>query len=83
MIEARRTAELVRAEALPGMQFVLLGRKVASAFGVDYPFVQQDQFLTIPHPSARNRYWTSETLDLAHEALKQFAPQLPWGDRKE
>lgn len=56
MPEARAQAELIRAEGREHV--VLLGAKVAKAFGLPYlPFTRSAHLFLLPHPSGLNRIW--------------------------
>ena len=72
---------------------VLLGRKVAAAFGLDHlaPFtskaiVHEDRklalrYVLLPHPSGRCRGWNEPgAYELAREMLSAVRPDVPWGE---
>ncbi len=75
--EARRRAADLLGE---GGRFVLLGRKVADAFGVPHarPFSTVDEvLLCLPHPSGLCRSWSEEgAVRRAREAVAAFAPEV-------
>lgn len=67
----------------PEATFILLGRKVAKAFGLDAvpPFSAQERFIVLPHPSGLCREWNVEgAYDRALTLVKTHCPQIPWGD---
>lgn len=73
--------------------FVLLGRGVAKAFGVDAGFcrtktskmsvgARRIRFLILPHPSGVNRWWNDKANKaLAQRSLRRFAKQAAEVDR--
>lgn len=79
--EAAQNAATLR-DAAPDLRLVLFGAKVAGAFSLPTdPFCAHGRFLVLPHPSGRNRVWnTAGAFDRAHQALRDFAPEIPWGD---
>lgn len=81
--EARaRAAELVDVAAQDGGAIVMLGRKVADAFGADHvlPFTRVEQFVAVPHPSGRNRVWNDQdAVPRVRALLRAVAPAIPWG----
>jgi hypothetical protein len=81
---ARRRAVELRAEH-PSAVFVLLGRKVASAWGVgkSRPFRLDlvGGFLTLPHPSGRCTIWNDpKAVQEARVLLLMAAPGLLLGE---
>lgn len=88
--EARRRAQLLVADpSAPWRVMVMLGRKVADAFGYDRPFFTHGiaprtdgemVLVSLPHPSGRNTCWNNGKLVLrAREILRELAPEVPWG----
>jgi len=88
--EARRRAQLLVADpSAPWRVLVMLGRKVADAFGYEKPFFTHDvatrtdgemHLVSLPHPSGRNTVWNDGRLvTRAREILRELAPELPWG----
>jgi len=81
-----RSARLA-AQAVLGEGFevcVLLGRRVADAFGGNASFylVQREGrlLLSLPHPSGRCRVWNEPwAAARAREVLRLAAPWVPWG----
>lgn len=72
---------------------VLLGRKVAAAFGLDHlpPFtskviVREDRklalrYVLLPHPAGRCQGWNEPgAYELAREMLIAVRPDVPWGE---
>lgn len=70
--------------------FILLGKKVASAFGyrasdpftrnIDYPGTP-GRIVFLPHPSGLCRVWGDPTsYARAQEVLRAALPDLPWGE---
>lgn len=72
---------------------VLLGRKVADAFGLDHlaPFTTQAvvsvdegsvrRYVLLPHPSGRCREWNEPgAYERARELLRQIRPDVLWGE---
>lgn len=89
---ARVSADHLRA-AYPGRVLVLLGRQVATAFGMQAvePFtlarpcgllVDDDtRMLVLPHPSGRCRAWNDpQALLQARVALHRACPDVQWGE---
>lgn len=75
--EAReRACELARSRM--GRPVVLLGRKVAGAFGLDLEeFGRSGRFLRLPHPSGRCRTWNdASNIGRAREALRELGVPL-------
>jgi hypothetical protein len=63
--------------------FVLLGRKVADAFGCGglNPFTHDDRFLLLPHPSGRCREWNDPAAgERARSLLREVVPDVVWGE---
>lgn len=76
----RRAAEL--AEPAPWTTIVLLGVKVATAFG-RVPVGGASVRLLIPHPSGRNASrWDAEAIQRTRQRLSEIAPEIPWGELK-
>ncbi len=78
----------------PGAAFVLLGRKVATAFclGAIPPFYwaanvhdgTTDTFIVLPHPSGLNRQWQEPgAFARARDLLREACPDVPWGEAGE
>lgn len=66
--QARREATVI-ARTWPG-PVVLLGQKVAAAFGLEYrPLTRDGRFLVVPHPSGRCRAWNDPTVGNAVRQL--------------
>lgn len=56
MKDARANAAAILASERTAV--ILLGAKVAKAFGLDYaPFTRHQRLLILPHPSGLNRIW--------------------------
>lgn len=74
--DARRHAQSVFPQ-LVGRRTILLGRRVADAFGIrEGPFrwirVGPTSVAVVPHPSGRNRYWNDPAhVDLARSFLRE------------
>jgi hypothetical protein len=80
-LEAKATADLIRAES-GELVVVMLGRKVATAFGLARlkPWTREGRFVAIPHPSGRNPAWNDPgAVDRTRALLREVAPQVPWG----
>lgn len=90
---ARATAEALRIETeVAGTAIVLLGRKVAEAFGVGAtsPYSRllsrrvpdrETPLLLLPHPSGRNREWNDPaSYQRARVLLALERPDIPWGN---
>jgi hypothetical protein len=82
---AREQARLlVTDEALPCI-VVMLGRKVADAFGYGRPFFTTGEKLrhtlvSLPHPSGRNAAsWNAHAVKRTREILRELVPEVPWG----
>lgn len=79
-----RASLLVTDEATPPV-VVMLGRKVADAFGYERPFFtrgEQRRFtlVSLPHPSGRSTiYNDSKIVDRTRQLLREVAPEVPWG----
>lgn len=68
-----RAADLKRLH--DGQPIVLLGRRVADAWGATFglPFRRHDNVIAIPHPSGRNRAWSDPEIVLAvQRALREM-----------
>lgn len=70
-----------------GFPLVALGARVANLLSLaNQPLYQPSvgplgRVIVLPHPSGRNRAWsTPGEFDRAHQALRDFAPDIPWGD---
>jgi hypothetical protein len=86
--EARLHAAVIRREGRPVV--VLLGRKVADAFGLHdvEPFSVRAEGVTtlvlLPHPSGLSRAWDEpEAVARARAILRDVAPAVPWGELDE
>jgi hypothetical protein len=90
MKEARRRAQLVCSDpSAPWRVIVMLGRKVADAFGYEASFFthgvapQTDStmlLVSLPHPSGRNAgSWSGRAPDRARQILRELAPEVAWG----
>lgn len=93
MKEARRRAQIFCADpSAPWRVIVLLGRKVADAFGYEMDFFTHGiepttatwtrpvTLVSLPHPSGRVLLWNKpEARQRAREILRELAPELPWG----
>lgn len=81
-----RAAELIHAH--PGRVLILLGRKVAEAFGLaDVPAFGTRQLIggpkcvVLPHPSGRNAaMWSAEGIQRARTAIGAACPEFPLGE---
>lgn len=63
--------------------FVLLGRKVATAFGCGSmnPFTREGRWVLLPHPSGLCREWNVPgAYARAQDVLREAAPDVPWGE---
>lgn len=70
---ARAEAALIM--AAPARPVVLLGAKVARAFGLPYrPFTRSAHLFLLPHPSGLNRIWNEP--GSVHRARELLAPLL-------
>jgi hypothetical protein len=88
---ARERARQLHADSsMPWSVIVLLGRKVADAFGYEGPFFTTSRscdyatghftFVSLPHPSGRNAAsWNPQARDRARQILREVAPEVPWG----
>lgn len=76
--EARQHAvHLLREGAEDGRRFILLGSKVASAWGLPFrPFEVEDGMVLLPHPSGLCRLWNEPGAFLRARAL--VAREIPW-----
>jgi hypothetical protein len=90
MGEARRRAQLLVADpSAPWRVVVMLGRKVADAFGYERPFFTHDvagrtdgemHLVSLPHPSGRNAgSWSGKAPQRARAILCELAPEIAWG----
>lgn len=90
MKEARRRAALLVCDpSAPWRTIVMLGRKVADAFGYEQPFFTsalaprtdgEMRLVSLPHPSGRNAgSWTGNARERAREILRELAPTIAWG----
>lgn len=64
-------------------RLVLLGRKVASAFGFGdvASFTVRGHCILLPHPSGLCREWHRPgAVDRARELLRREVPAIPWGE---
>ena len=91
--EARRRAALLSTDpSAPWRTIVMLGRKVADAFGYEQPFFTTDieprsatwtrpiTRVSLPHPSGRVTLWNKPgPRDRAREILRELAPGVAWG----
>lgn len=81
--EARaRAATLANEAAIMDAAIVMLGWKVADAFGALHvqPFTRVERFVAIPHPSGRNRVWNDQdAVPRVRALLAAVAPAIPWG----
>lgn len=65
--------------------FVLLGRRVARAFGTDLePFAwrrfESATLVALPHPSGLCRVWNEPgAFERARAVLREACPEVPWG----
>lgn len=74
--------------AARAFDFVLLGRKVAEAFGIPKhlqpPHIEHRdvlRFVCLPHPSGLNRMWSNPGLVPAcREVLRAVLPSIPFGE---
>jgi hypothetical protein len=93
MKEARRRAVLLCTDPFaPWRVIVMLGRKVADAFGYERDFFTHGieprtaswttpiTLVSLPHPSGRVLLWNKpESRQRAREILREMVPDLPWG----
>lgn len=87
--KAREAASAIAAELRPGAEtpydqlpIVMLGRKVATAFGLSRldPFTASGRFVAIPHPSGLCRDWNAPgAVERARVVLRAAIPDVPWG----
>ncbi len=72
-LELRRA---IAADALP-LRVVLLGARVASAFGIRLPFqhvpIEEHEYATIPHPSARSPVYRDDRIKSAASIALRWA----------
>jgi mutator protein MutT len=91
--KARHTVGQIWGRCGPDETIVLLGRKVAGAFGLGHlaPFTRQDvvqvdggnllRYVILPHPSGRCRTWNEpDAVERARALLRQVRPDVPWGE---
>lgn len=89
--EARERARLLLTAAASRGAFVLLGRKVADAFGraLDrelrawhhYAGPHGSRVVCLPHPSGRCHVWNErDSVARARRLLHHVAPEVPWGE---
>lgn len=91
--KARASARQIRSLCGQDDTVVLLGRKVADAFGLGHlvPFtskliVHEDEklalrYVLLPHPSGRCREWNEHgAYERAREMLCAVRPDVPWGE---
>lgn len=73
-----RTVDLLELD----VPLVALGSRVANLLNLaNQPlYTPLRNAIVLPHPSGRNRIWTPAEFDRAHQALREFAPWIPWGD---
>lgn len=61
------------AEQLGHRRVILLGRKVAASFGIDWPIrwgiLCWERFVVVPHPSGLNRVWNTLDRDALHQLM--------------
>jgi uracil-DNA glycosylase len=68
---ARERAAQLRSAWSPDRPVILVGRGVARAFGLDFPYFQWRVIgggipvAVVPHPSGRNRYWNQASHRIA------------------
>lgn len=70
--EARIRAHQLRVEEIRCDPVILLGRKVVSAFRLDFlePFQRWSNYLALPHPSGLSRAWNEPgAYDRAHKLV--------------
>lgn len=77
---ARDRVKLVRAE-YPESTYILLGRKVSSAFGYSGTLIAQSgNYVILPHPSGRNTMWNDpQVVQDVRTLLCTAIPWIPWG----
>jgi hypothetical protein len=81
----KRAIELDVAHQPPAV-IVLLGRQVASAFGLEHcpAFTRSGRIILLPHPSGRNcALWTRENIQRARAMLSEVLPGMPFGEADE
>ncbi len=89
IVEARATAFEIMVRHNPGV-IVLLGRKVASAFGAGavpsftrFPRLDSriGEYIVLPHPSGLCREWHKPgAFEQARALLREAAPHIRWGE---
>lgn len=74
MLDARRRA----AELLGNGKLILLGRKVATAFDLDFkPLTVIADVMMLPHPSGRNRLWNEDgIIGRCRKLITEFIPEM-------
>ena len=89
--EARVAAERITADCAEGRVIVLLGVRVAAAFGLP-PYQRRAQsvllvaeprvvVVALPHPSGRNRIWNAPgAVETARALLRGALPDVPFGE---
>lgn len=68
--------------AYSSVPIVILGRKVAAAFGKSgvLAFSRDGLVVCLPHPSGRCRVWSQPgSIDRARALLREVCPAVPWG----
>ena len=86
MKSARAKAEKLTLTGAPWNVVVMLGRKVADAFGYRDGFfsVRRDEVFTLvslPHPSGLCREWNRpHAFQTARSLLQEACPDVPWGE---
>lgn len=80
---AARDAAARLHEPYPEATFVLLGRKVAAAFGFAHVAAfsrAEDRYVLIPHPSGLCREWADpQAVPRVRALLAEAVPGIPWG----
>lgn len=79
MPRARQAAMSLIGKCAGYCKLILLGSKVAAAFGVPFvPFTAVDEvLLRLPHPSGLCRMWSEEgAVDRARAAVAAFVPEV-------
>lgn len=69
-------------QAHPETPIVMLGRKVAAAFGCQSvpPYTRHGRLLSIPHPSGLCREWAKpDAVPRVRELLAEACPDIPFG----
>jgi hypothetical protein len=81
--EARDSAARLHEPYPDPIPFVLLGRRVALAFGVAHaaPFTRVERYLVLPHPSGLCREWHAPgAFERARGLLREAIPEIAWGE---